>query len=63
MEMNALITLNATGRLVWELLAEDLSIEDLVAEVSRQFDADLGRTQSDVRAFLDELGRLGLLEP
>jgi hypothetical protein len=63
MDMNALITLNATGRLVWELLAEDLSVEDLVAEVAKEFDADSGRTRSDVQAFVDNLGRLGLLEP
>jgi hypothetical protein len=61
-EMNALITLNATGRCVWELLAEDLSAEDLVREVAKRFDADPGKTRSDVQAFLDKLRRLGLLE-
>lgn len=62
MDMNALIALNATGRRVWELLAEDHSVEYLVAEVVKQFDVDLERTRADVQAFLDDLGRLGLLE-
>jgi len=62
MDMNSLITLNATGRRVWELLAEDRSIEYLVAEVVKQFDVDLERARADVQAFLDDLGRLGLLE-
>ena len=62
MDMNALITLNATGRCVWEFLAEDRSVEDLVAEIAKQFDADLERARADVLAFLDDLGRLGLLE-
>jgi hypothetical protein len=62
MDMNALITLNATGRRVWELLAEDRSVEDLVAEVARQLGIDPERARADVPAFLDDLGRLGLLE-
>jgi hypothetical protein len=62
MDMNALITLNATGRRVWELLAADRSVEYLVAEVAKQFDVDLERARADVLAFLDDLGRLGLLE-
>jgi hypothetical protein len=62
MDMNSLITLNATGRRVWELLAADRSLEYLVAEVVKQFDVDQERARADVRAFLDDLGRLGLLE-
>jgi hypothetical protein len=61
MDMNALITLNATGRCVWELLAEDRSVDYLVAGVVERFDVDLERARADVQAFLDELGRLGLL--
>jgi hypothetical protein len=62
MDMNSLITLNATGRRVWELLAADRSLEYLVAEVVKRFDVDLERARADVQAFLDDLGRLGLLE-
>jgi len=62
MDMNSLITLNATGRRVWELLAENHPVEYLVAEVVEQFDVDLERARADVQAFLDDLGRLGLLE-
>ena len=62
MEMNSLITLNATGRRVWELLAEDYSMDFLVAEVVEQFDVDIDTASADVQAFLDDLGRLGLLE-
>jgi hypothetical protein len=61
MDMNALITLNATGRRIWELLAEDRAVEYLAAEVAKQFDVDLERARADVLAFLDDLGRLGLL--
>jgi len=62
LDMNCLITLNATGRRVWELLAEDHSLEYLVAKVVEQFDIDQEKALADVQAFLGDLGRLGLLE-
>jgi hypothetical protein len=62
MDMNALITLNATGRLVWELLAEDRSPEELVAEMVSHFEVDREQARADIQVFLDDLGKMGLLE-
>ncbi|MHC1729324.1 MAG: PqqD family protein [Syntrophobacteraceae bacterium] len=62
LDMNALITLNATGRSVWELLSEDRSLEYLVAEVVKEFDIDEGAARADVQAFLNQLGQLGMLK-
>jgi len=62
-EMNCLISLNATGRCVWQLLAEDQSMEDLAAAVAERFDVDKERARADVLIFLDDIGRIGLLEP
>ncbi|MEN6439423.1 MAG: PqqD family protein [Syntrophobacter sp.] len=62
LDMNALMTLNATGRYVWELLAEDRSEESLVSEVVNRFDVGEERARADVRIFLDDLERLGLLK-
>ena len=61
LDMNSLITLNATARLVWELLAEDRTVDYLVTAVVEQFDVDPTRARTDVQTFLDELGHLGLL--
>lgn len=54
-DLNALITLNPTGRFVWELLAENRSTEDLAAAVSKRFGIGLARAQTDVQAFLEKL--------
>lgn len=62
MDMNALITLNATARRIWDLLAEDRSVEYLVTEIVERFDVDPERARADVQLFLHDLGRLGLLE-
>ncbi len=62
-EMNCLIALNTTGRCVWELLAEDQSVEDLTEVVAERFDVDKDRARADVQAFLDDIERIGLLVP
>jgi hypothetical protein len=62
MDMNCLVALNATGRHIWELLAEDQSLEYLAAEIAQHFDVDPETARADVQAFLDDLGRQGLLE-
>lgn len=62
LDMNALITLNATGRSVWELLAEECSLEDLVAGIVKEYDIDEGAARADVQTFLHQLGQLGMLK-
>lgn len=62
-DTNALITLNAAGRCLWELLAEDRTAEELAAELSKRFAAEPERILADVRAFLDDLERKGLVGP
>ena len=62
MDTNALITLNKTGHCVWELLAEDRSVDELAAAVVERFDVDIKSARADVKAFLDEIARLGLIE-
>ncbi len=60
-EMNGMIVLNAAGRLLWELLAEERSLEELVTAVVNQFDVDRERAQVDVKGFLGELAGWRLL--
>ena len=55
---NTLVTLNATGRRVWELLAEAPSLDYLAAEIAAQFDIDIETARTDVQSFLSELERL-----
>ena len=61
-DLNGIITLNATGRYIWELLAEHRSVEELVAAIVEHFDVDFERAQADAKIFLDEISRMGLIE-
>ena len=63
MNLNGLITLNDTAACVWELLAEDRTTDELTAAVAAQFDVDASTARADVQNFLDEIAKMGLLEP
>ncbi len=62
MDLNGIVTLNTTGRYIWELLAEDQSIEEIAAAVAERFDVDPETAHTDIQVFLDEIARIGLLE-
>jgi hypothetical protein len=61
MDMNGLITLNDTGACLWELLAEERTVDELAISLAAQFDVDAAAARADVQTFLDETARLGLL--
>ena len=63
MHLNGIITLNDTAACVWELLAEERSLDELTAAVAERFDVADGIARADVQAFVDEVGQLGLLGP
>ncbi len=62
MDMNGLVTLNDTAACVWELLAEDRTLDELADAVAEQFDVAPDRARADVQIFVDEITQMGLLE-
>lgn len=60
--MNGLVTMNATGSFIWSLLDRDQSEDELVEAVIERFDVDGERASADIRAFLDEISCMGLLQ-
>lgn len=63
MDLNGLIILNDTAACVWELLTEEYTLDELAAAVAERFDVAAEITRADVQTFVDEINRLGLLEP
>ena len=62
-EFNGLITLNGTAACVWGLLAAERSVDELTAAVAERFDVDPETACADVRRFVQEIAKIGLLEP
>lgn len=62
LDMNGLMVINPTGRYLWELLAEDRSLEDLVTAVVERFEVESDRAGADVRAFVGDLAQQGCID-
>lgn len=54
--------LNETATHVWDRLAEPRSIDELAADLEREFEVDADRAREDVRAHLDAMVALGLVD-
>jgi hypothetical protein len=61
-DLNGLVILNATGKFLWELLAEDRSVDDLAKQVVERFDVDQDCARIDVETFMHDIEGMGLLE-
>ena len=55
--------LNGTGSAIWDLLAETQSLHDLIAALEHggAFDAGFETIAADLRVFLDDLAKKGLV--
>jgi hypothetical protein len=62
LDMNGMVVLNSTGSYIWELLAEEHSLEELVAAVVKQFDVGADRAGADVRSFVHDLAQRGWID-
>lgn len=59
--LNGILTMNDTGSYVWAMLQQERSLDDLVDAVAERFVVEREHAYTDVRYFLDELSRMGLL--
>jgi coenzyme PQQ synthesis protein D (PqqD) len=61
-DMEAVYTFNELGGDLWKLLREQRSFSELVDWVAGHFDVTADVAKADVRSFLEELKRTGLVE-
>jgi len=54
-DMNSLYTLNAVGSVLWEFMAEEHSLPDMVARVCDEFEVPAAQAKNDIQAFLDSM--------
>ena len=53
--------LNETGSRIWELLADEPTVAELVAKIHREFQVSEERATADIEAFVEELQSRGLI--
>ena len=61
LEFNGLITVNEVGVTLWNMLQEEVTVEDLVQGVLAEYDVQEEVAREDIQEFLDELVKGGIL--
>ena len=59
---NAMITLNESGKLLWENLLNDITEEQLVTALLHEYDVSEETAKADVSAFLNKMREADLLD-
>lgn len=57
-----MITLNETGRLLWEQLETEQTVESLMGTILGQYDVTPELARADILAFIDRLVQTGAVE-
>lgn len=59
---NSIISLNETGKFLWENLTEENTAEGLVSALLNEYDVDKQTAERDVTAFIEKLNANNILE-
>lgn len=62
LNFNGMITLNATGKLLWSCLEKGTTIEEMAAALCNEYDIDQATASADATEFADKLKERGFLE-
>ncbi len=60
--MNSLYTLNPVGSVLWNFMAEDHSVPEMVQRVCDEFEVSAAQASKDIQAFLDSMVEEKLVE-
>ena len=61
LEFNGLITVNEVGVTLWNMLQEEVTVDQLVQGVLTEYDVDEEVAREDIQEFLDTLAKGGIL--
>ena len=62
-EFKGMITLNATGKLIWKTLENEATVDDVVDAIAKEFECDDKEiVRADVVDFIAKLEKDGILE-
>lgn len=61
LNLNMMITLNDTGKLLWEQLEKGAETEELVTALLEEYDVDEATAKAHVAAFVEKLNGNGFL--
>lgn len=60
-QFSGMITMNATGKLIWELLEQEQTVDSLAKVIVDTYGIDPERAATDVAAYLEPLKPIGAI--
>lgn len=61
-KQRGMILFNNTGLYIWECLAQECTLDELVTAVANKFEIQIESSQKDVEQFISDISNLGLIE-
>ncbi len=61
-ETGYIYELNETGMKVWDMLLREVSEEDMIQELKKEYDVSEEEIRKDIKSFFSKLTEYGLLE-
>ena len=62
LDFNGLITVNEVGVTLWNMLQEEVTMDELVAGILEEYDVSEEVAREDIQEFLDTLTQNGILK-
>jgi len=56
-DMNSIYTLNETGAFIWEHIDGHNSVEDIIIEMTKEYEVDYEIASNDLLSFIDEMSK------
>lgn len=56
-DMNSVFTLNETGAFIWEQIDGRRNVEEIIAELTKEYDIDKQNAESDVFTFIENMSK------
>lgn len=61
LDLNMMITLNETGKFIWQLLEEEIEESAIVSEILKEYNVDRMTAEAAVAGFIRKLNEHGFL--
>lgn len=62
LNLNMMITLNETGKFIWNCLETGADMDEVAQKLSEEYDVDKEKARQDAEAFMNKLRENGFLE-
>ncbi len=62
LNFNGMISLNETGKFIWQCLENDTDVDSIVAKIISEYDTDESTAKGAVEAFVQKLRSHGFLD-